>query len=242
MSPLELEALAVDIETHGQRVPGVLHEGLVLDGWHRYLACQKAGVKFKAEQFDGDDPLSFVASINLNRRHLTASQRAMVAADLATRRPGNQSGNAAGLTQAEAAAALKVSERNVRDAKKVADEAPDLAKQVKAGKKTVAKALRETKERTGEGPKEKKPAGDVGKLTVRISVLETQLAETKESLGDMADLAASARVFEDKTEFKEMQVLRLELRSCKRRRDELMRENDQLKTEVKRWRKKAEGK
>jgi hypothetical protein len=50
MPPVELEALAMDIEAHGQREPGVLFEGMVLDGWHRYVACGKAGVEFKARR------------------------------------------------------------------------------------------------------------------------------------------------------------------------------------------------
>ena len=44
MPEVDLEALAEDIKAHGQREPGLLHEGMVLDGWHRYLACEKAGV------------------------------------------------------------------------------------------------------------------------------------------------------------------------------------------------------
>jgi hypothetical protein len=76
MPEQELEALALDIEKHGQREPGVLFEGMVLDGWHRYLGCQKAGVEFRAVEFDGDDPVGFVISKNLHRRHMTASQRA----------------------------------------------------------------------------------------------------------------------------------------------------------------------
>jgi hypothetical protein len=45
-------ALAIDIEAHGQREPGVLFEGMVLDGWHRYRACEQIGVEFKAEEYE----------------------------------------------------------------------------------------------------------------------------------------------------------------------------------------------
>jgi hypothetical protein len=60
MPEKEIEALTLDIEAHGQRELGVLLDGMVLDGWHRYLACDKLGVQFKAKDFDGDDPVSFV--------------------------------------------------------------------------------------------------------------------------------------------------------------------------------------
>jgi hypothetical protein len=58
MPEKEIEALTLDIEAHGQRESGVLFDGMVLDGWHRYLACDKLGVQFKAKDFDGDDPVS----------------------------------------------------------------------------------------------------------------------------------------------------------------------------------------
>jgi hypothetical protein len=45
----EIAALALDIESHGQREPGITLDGMVLDGWHRYLACHRLGVQFKAK-------------------------------------------------------------------------------------------------------------------------------------------------------------------------------------------------
>lgn len=69
-----------------------------------------------------------------------------------------------------------------------------------------------------------------------------ELTETKESLAEMTMLAESAKAFEEKTEFKEMQILRIELQSAKRRRDELMRENAELKKQISFWKKKAEKK
>jgi hypothetical protein len=68
----------------------VLLDGMVLDGWHRYLACAKAGVEFKAMNFDGADPVAFVISRNLHRRHLTPSQRALRLSPVTL---GQQTGN-----------------------------------------------------------------------------------------------------------------------------------------------------
>jgi len=76
MSADDLESLTNDITTHGQREPGVLYEGQVLDGWHRYQACEAAGAEFVAVEFIDADPVAFVISRNAHRRHLTASQRA----------------------------------------------------------------------------------------------------------------------------------------------------------------------
>src|SRR5262249_47362275 len=66
----EVDELAIDIRQHGQRQPGTILDGKVLDGWDRYLACEQAGIPFRARQYDGDDPLAFVISANIRRRHL----------------------------------------------------------------------------------------------------------------------------------------------------------------------------
>src|SRR5262249_5919613 len=53
-----------------------------LDGVNRYLACQRLGIEVKAMAYRGDDPIGFVLSANVHRRHLDTSQRSMVAAKL----------------------------------------------------------------------------------------------------------------------------------------------------------------
>lgn len=81
----QLQTLADDIEAHGLRQPIVIdsHERII-DGRNRHAACQLAGVKPVYEPFTGTDAevLKLVVSLNLHRRHLTESQRAMIAAEI----------------------------------------------------------------------------------------------------------------------------------------------------------------
>jgi hypothetical protein len=63
---------------------------MILDGRNRYNACKMAGVEPHFEDFgDVADPLAAVVSLNLQRRHLDPSQRALIAAKLATMRRGD---------------------------------------------------------------------------------------------------------------------------------------------------------
>ena len=83
MSDEELAELAADIRAHGLLEPIVLLDGLVLDGRNRLRACEAAGVEPRFVDWDGTgDPAVWVISKNLKRRHLSTSQRAMVAAKL----------------------------------------------------------------------------------------------------------------------------------------------------------------
>jgi ParB-like chromosome segregation protein Spo0J len=77
-----IDELAGDIKRNGQLIPIDLFEGKILDGRRRWLACQRAGVEPKTREADlrGCDPVAYVLALNLTRRHLTPSQKAMVAA------------------------------------------------------------------------------------------------------------------------------------------------------------------
>jgi ParB-like chromosome segregation protein Spo0J len=121
----EAKALARDISEHGLREPITLFEGKILDGRNRYIACLDAGVEPRFTHYRGDNPAAYVVSLNLKRRHLDESQRAMVAKKLATLKHGQRhTGKFAGVTtQAEAASMLNVSERSVRTAGAVIDKA-----------------------------------------------------------------------------------------------------------------------
>ena len=100
MGEQELEELSNDIMENGLHQPIVVYEGKILDGRNRYRAwCDYVGEEVTAEElrqvkiypngepamveYDGDDPLGYVLSLNLHRRHLTASQRSMLAEEVA---------------------------------------------------------------------------------------------------------------------------------------------------------------
>lgn len=250
MSEADVQALAEDIKKNGQRMPAVMFEGKILDGWHRYLACSAVNVKLRTVEFDGEDPVAFVLSQNLHRRHLTSSQRAasIVAATNWRKagRPGKGDAASPFSTVGGMAKAAEVSERTIQRAK--AAEEAGLGDAVRKGEVSVDRAAQVAKlpakqrEKALRDPAPKKPSGDAAKLQARIEELEGIVERQKEALAELADTDKSVEAFKDDAQFKEMQVLRAELRSCRKRRDELMNENAQLKTEVKRWRKKAGAK
>ena len=78
----EFDSLRDDIKANGLRSPIVLHEGMILDGGNRYRACLDAGVDPRFVEFAGSSLVSFVWSVNGERRHLTPSQRAAIVASL----------------------------------------------------------------------------------------------------------------------------------------------------------------
>jgi hypothetical protein len=80
MRQKELEGLAEDIRVNGLQEPITLYEGKILDGRARYQACIQVGRELKFEELpDNISPITYVLSKNGNRRHLTVSQRAVVA-------------------------------------------------------------------------------------------------------------------------------------------------------------------
>ena len=165
----ELSVLAEDIAARGLLQPIVLdREGRLLDGRNRLAACRRAGYQPRFATYVGDDPLGYCVSVNIKRRHLSASQLACVAVELeplyaeqarqrqrrsgGDRRSGHQPvpppvaeptelGEAIG----HAAAAIGVGHSTARAAKRIKTHAPEKYKQIQTGAKTVKAAERELK-------------------------------------------------------------------------------------------------
>lgn len=177
----DFDRLRDDIAAHGVREPVVLFEGAILDGRNRYRASQAAGVDCPMTEYRGDDPAAYVVSLNLHRRHLTESQRAMAAAKLANIQRGgdrksDQTANLqfdrqpAPVSQSEAASLLNVSPRTVATAKKVQDAAaPETVHAVEKGDLSVSLAAK-----AAALPKEQQAqivTGAADKAALRRSVL-----------------------------------------------------------------------
>ncbi len=155
----ELQELAEDIKRNGLREPITVHNGEIIDGRNRYLACQMAGVEPKFIEFEWDSIIDFVISKNLKRRHLNASQKAILGLDLlplieeeAHKRQISGLKNSgfvdvAILPQREksrdqVAKTLDVSPRYVQDAKKIVQKAPELREHIANGNLTIPDAKR----------------------------------------------------------------------------------------------------
>lgn len=162
----ELESMADSIKASGQLQPIIVRksDNLLIDGRNRLAACEIAKVKPRIEFWDLDEEstLHHIASANVDRRHLTTSQRAAFAAEYAERlkaileaqpkpeapEPGKgkkgRKASAKGEAVKEAAKKFKVSEKTVKAAGKA--KKAGKAEAVKAGAASVHKANKEAAE------------------------------------------------------------------------------------------------
>jgi hypothetical protein len=179
MSEAEYQGLKDDINENGQREDIVVWKGQLIDGRNRLRACNELGRNPSIAELDDElDPLKYVISHNLHRRHLTTSQRSMVAAGIANLQKGDnqhkKEGTSIDVPSIESAAKqLNVGKASVERARAVKDKgAPGLADMVRDGKVSVDAASKVAKKPKAEqakivadGPKAvKKAASAVPKI------------------------------------------------------------------------------
>lgn len=159
MPDSELAELAKDIKKHGLLMNVVIYQGQIIDGRNRALACELAGVTMRTAILELPEdmlPTEWVLSVNRNRRHLTPSQRAAIAVDAlplleeeAKKRAVEAGKGVAilphltGKSRDKAASSVGASPRYVQDAKRIQEQAPEVFKEVKEGKKTIYQANQE---------------------------------------------------------------------------------------------------
>jgi hypothetical protein len=158
MSEAEYAELRDDIAANGQQQKIALFEGKVLDGRHRARACEELGIEPATYEYTGGDPVRFVVSLNLKRRHLTVGQRAMCATALLAyeKERAKQRQQQGGLQKVpqnsgeprhhrEAAAAagekFNTSRDSVEKARALKEARPDLAEKVQSGEMTLNAAI-----------------------------------------------------------------------------------------------------
>jgi ParB-like chromosome segregation protein Spo0J len=148
MAEDEFNALRDDIRANGLIEPIVMCDGKILDGRHRYRACEDIGIEPRTVEYAGSDPFQFVTSVNVMRRHLTPSQRAMIGNSFATRTRQDHSIRTSAdrpipPTQEDVAKAFGVSERSIQNAAALRRDSPtpSLVKAVESGHIELRPAL-----------------------------------------------------------------------------------------------------
>lgn len=146
----EYESLKADIKQNGLREPICMYDNMILDGRNRFNACMDLNIQPVFKQFTGTDPVAFVISLNIHRRHLNESQRAVIAGKLANMRQGERtdiepSANLRKVSQEEAARMLNVSPRTVATVKAIERDAPELIEKIERGEMTANQAHTEVR-------------------------------------------------------------------------------------------------
>lgn len=181
MQAEEFEALKASIARNGLQDPLLLWNGRVMDGRHRLKACQALGITPHAVELAGSYEAAKSAAFasNINRRHLGIGQRALLAAQLATRKVGQTKSAkqvAPVLTQEEAARLFAISRDAVQKACRLLALAENtILNQVREG----AMSLHEADVTTTTGK-----SGLVAKTTIEERKALRLAAAVKERLGD----------------------------------------------------------
>ena len=164
-------------------------DGMVLDGWQRYVQFCRLGITPRLIEYTGEDPVGFVIRRNALRRHLTAGQQVLAIRD--ARRYSGAQMNGGGEEIEALAKEAEVSSRTAQRAVK-ADNAglgdmvrsgqlrvdiaadiaahDDLVKDLKGGDITVEDAVSEVKSR--------KPLSRADKLEAKLSLMRREMERT----------------------------------------------------------------
>jgi ParB-like chromosome segregation protein Spo0J len=196
LSGAPFDVLVDSIKQNGLREPIWRHQdGRIIDGRNRWCACREASVECRSNTYVGSDDalLAFIIDMNLHRRHLNESQRAMVAARLATLRredtlKQNQRPDGS-IDLSTASQMLNVSEASTKRARVVLDAGdPELVKLVDDGKlavsaaATLAKSARMLDAGVSPAKSASKPKDACGKKTRKTLAVYDRRAAAGEEL------------------------------------------------------------
>jgi hypothetical protein len=209
----ELAELADDIKRHGLIEPVWLYRengfDALLDGRNRAAACALAGIEIRTRQYTGSDPITFAVSQNVKRRHMNAGQKAFVALALepmyafeAKKRQGGRPPLDGYSTDTKpvadppqvksrdrAATAAGASGRLVSQAKRIQQQAPDLASKVRAGTLAIDRADRIIRDREVESWRVREARAEATSMNTPTQV-DIRHGDFREVLSDLTDVDA----------------------------------------------------
>jgi hypothetical protein len=183
--------LVGNVERRGLDQEILLYRGMILEGWHRYLACLATGTQPKFIEFQGTDleAAEWVHASGI-RRHSSPEQRYASFLLLCDACPEFNAKCEAlkekGVQQKEAgeplsiggqrvdvvatkAAAAGVGRSTAAKVEKVKKEKPEVVAEIAAGDTTANKELKKIKQQVRDGPKGEKPAFEVGDVVYVVT-------------------------------------------------------------------------
>jgi ParB-like chromosome segregation protein Spo0J len=152
MSEDDFKMLIDSIDINGVLEPVMFWEGKILDGWHRYLACQELKiVSFRKMEYEGNDPSGYVFAKSLRKSKTPFERGALIVGlqnwetkrgrpSLSLKGLDGKSCTSTGLTISEQAAAAGVSESTIHHVKNIKGGIPELEEAVKAKKISIKDA------------------------------------------------------------------------------------------------------
>ncbi len=217
-------SLVSDIDANGLREPGWIYEGMILDGWHRYRACEESGQAFIYEEYTGTDPAKFVVSRNLHRRHLTPSQRAAIVVAV-------YEWQAVGSNQHQAVTAAKEGGANQPPSKPKATTA-----QMAAGAQVSVDTIKRAKAKAAGAPAKKKADPKdrhIAELESKVAELTDEMELVRDGAQEAVIAAETAAALLDTEPAKVLAQYKGEIARLTRDRDEYMNKCGELVRQVK---------
>ena len=227
--------LVRDVQERGVVEPIVIHDGMVLDGWHRYTASGAGkGQPCPAVNYAGDDPAGFVIARNALRRQMSATERAKAVVRCREWvKPSGEKPKPGEATNKELAAEARASvgtvQRAKREIREERGETPKAPAKKKAAKKVAKKAAA-------------KPAPTPSPDAIRAAAQAERIREAEEEAADQKaraemlkdQLSGDPAVVEQKWNAAraEVKTLRASLASEQQKCKDLRRERTNLKREL----------
>lgn len=201
MAREDFDALVLSIGEHGLREPITLLDGQVLDGWHRYQACESLGIEGATVEFVGAvEEAEALVNDRHTRRSITPGQRAAAALAMFNWRTGagrpKEFRNVTELPASKIAEKAGISQSTVEKTKQAIKADPQALEKIRKGEATATSIIKEHKPaKQEESPEPVAPTDDP--RDKEIAVLREQLSELTSNLDSaVKDIESMARVFE----------------------------------------------